>query len=159
MLKSKKNNSHGRDICKAFIIWPESKTGYQGDNFKCICKDNIALGIPLTFQGLLQDVLVHHLVWESHLQCGILFHCLADRFISVVITWPAASGDLSDQKINGCKNRAFLLPQPSYTIFAQTLAPNFMTINLSTLCHFLVFLLILEVGFVIPTSFLWVLFG
>jgi len=107
------------------------------------------------FQGLLQDVLVHHLVRESHLQCGVLFHCLADRFICIVVTRPTASGNLSDQKIKGCKNHTFLLPHPSYTIFVQTLAPNFMTINLLTLCQFVVSLLILEVIFVISsTSFL-----
>lgn len=66
--KEVKKNSHGRDICKVFIIWPESKRAYQGSNFDCICKDNIALGIPLMLHGLFQDILIHHLVRESHLQ-------------------------------------------------------------------------------------------
>lgn len=108
-----------------------------------------SLGIPLLLQSLLQDVLIHHLVREGHLQCLILFHCLADRFVSIVITRPAASGNLSDKAINGCKNPAFLLPHPSYTTSVQALAHNFRTINLSTLCQLLVN----------NTSFLCIAFG
>lgn len=45
--------------------------------------------------GLLQDVLIHHLVRESHPQFAIFLHCLADGFISKGISRPAAPGDLS----------------------------------------------------------------